>query len=96
MPKIVDEENLPLFKAKTIETDSIKEGQLVEGDFIFTRPWENGHGLKIAAGYEIWTREDTNDFNYQVDPTTLEISFDAGKTFIKYNRIKERYEKISN
>ena len=70
---------LPLFKAKTVETDSYNAGITVIGDFVYTPPYTNSHGLKIGAGYEIWEREEKIDNRlfdsyFAIDPDFRVIS----------------------
>jgi hypothetical protein len=84
------EKKLPIFKAKTVESDNYEEGIEVEGDFVYTPAWVNTHGLAFAASYEIWLREeDRHNDMYSIDPQTLEISMDGGKTFTRI--LKENY-----
>jgi len=79
----VDEILLPIFRAKTVETDNYEAGELVEGDFVYSPAHETEKGLKFCAGYEIWSRRDSDDpIGYRaIDPTTLEISTDSKKTW---------------
>jgi hypothetical protein len=84
------EKKLPIFKAKTVETDAYEAGKIVEGDFVYTPAWVNSKGLAFAASYEIWMRQvDVDPFSYFIDPSTLEISLDNGETFTKL--LKEKY-----
>ncbi len=74
---------LPLFRAKTVETDSYDAGLIVTGDFVYTPSYTNQYWLKFAAGYEIWKREIRDGFEsyFAINPETLELFLDNGKTF---------------
>jgi hypothetical protein len=57
---------------------------------VYTPAWVNSHGLSFAASYEIWPRGvDRYEDMYYIDPQSLEISLDGGKTFTKV--LKDRY-----
>jgi len=78
---------IPLFRALTIETDLNAAGIEVIGDFTYEPAYTTKKGLKIGDGYEIWLRDNTlemHEMSKHIDPETLEISFDAGKTFKLY------------
>jgi hypothetical protein len=79
---------IPIFRALTVETDLYPAGQLIEGDFIHTPAYTNEHGLKFAAGYEIWMRDpEAQDLSFfAIDPQTLEISFDNGQTYTEIGK----------
>ena len=79
---------LPIFRALTVESDLYPTGQQVEGDFVHTPAYINPHGLKFAAGFEIWGRDtDLQDiYTFPIDPRTLEISLDGGKNYTKLNK----------